>query len=72
MSVQDIEIAMQTLSIDELAQLRDKAVELYHARWDAQIEEDAKSGRLDKLIDEARQEIRQGKVSSLRDRADLA
>ena len=37
-----------------------------------QIEADAKAGRLDHLIDEAKQEIRQGKASSLRDRANLA
>ena len=37
-----------------------------------QIEADAKAGRLDHLIDDTKQEIRQGKASSLRDRANLA
>ncbi|MEZ0542016.1 hypothetical protein [Fibrella arboris] len=58
MSVQDIELAMQSLSIDELAQVRDKAVALYQARWDAQLVIDMESGRLDAWLDEDKQEKR--------------
>ncbi len=65
MSVLEIETAMQSLSIEELAKLSDKAVELYHARWDAQIEEDLGSGRLDTLLDELDREYDQGKTTPL-------
>ncbi len=60
MSVQDIEAAMQLLTINELAQLRDKAADLYQARWDEQLAIDLESGRLDAWIDEEKQEIRKG------------
>ena len=65
MSVQDIEVAMKSLTIDELAHLRDKAVELYHDRWDAQIADDLENGRLDALLDELDKEYDQGKTSPL-------
>lgn len=62
MSVLEIETAMQSLSIDGFAELSEKAVELYHARWDAQIAEDLGSGRLDALLDELDNEYDQGKT----------
>ncbi|MEZ0483362.1 hypothetical protein [Fibrella aquatica] len=55
MSVQEIEVALQSLSIEELTQVRDKAAELHQARWDAQLIIDLESGRLDAWIDEANQ-----------------
>ena len=33
--------------------------------WDAEIEQDVKSGRLDKLIDDARRDIAEGKIKPL-------
>jgi hypothetical protein len=33
--------------------------------WDRQIEEDAKSGKLDKFLEQARREIKEGKVTPL-------
>jgi hypothetical protein len=65
MSVIDIEKAMGSMSIEELAMLRDKATELYHARWDEQIAEDLGSGRLDALLDELDAEYEQGKTTPL-------
>ena len=65
MSVQDIEVAMQSMSISELAELSEKAVELYHARWDEQMADDLESGRLDALLDELDREYDQGKTSPL-------
>ena len=65
MSVLEIETAMQSLSIDELGKLSEKAVELYHARWDEQIADDLDSGRLDALLDELDNEYDQGKTKPL-------
>lgn len=58
MSLQEIEVAMQSLSINELAQVRDKAIALYQARWDEQLAVDMESGRLDAWIDDTKQNIR--------------
>ena len=62
MSLQEIEVAMQSLSINELAQVRDKAVELYQARWDEQLVIDMESGRLDAWIDDTKQDTHKGET----------
>jgi len=57
----------------DIAQLNPKEVraladwlEAYKAElWDRQMEDDAKAGRLDDFIDNARKEIAAGKVRSL-------
>jgi hypothetical protein len=53
MSITEIEQAITELSPEELARLREWFDEYYAEVWDKQIEQDAKSGRLDKLIAEA-------------------
>lgn len=53
MSITEIEQAITELSPEELARFREWFEEYYAQVWDKQIEEDAKSGRLDKLIAEA-------------------
>ncbi|ARK09232.1 hypothetical protein [Fibrivirga algicola] len=62
MSVDEIEAAMQALTIDELAHIRDKAVELHQTRWEAQLAIDLESGRLDAWIDETKQDIRKAET----------
>lgn len=52
MSIHDIQKAIQKLSAEELAKLRQWLDEYDAALWDKQIESDAGSGRLDKLIAE--------------------
>ncbi len=47
--LEDIEKAVTQLSTEELAKLRAFLDELEADLWDAQIERDAKSGKLDKL-----------------------
>lgn len=58
MSIDQIKTAIMKLSPDELARFQEW-LDVYCAdMWDQQIEMDAKSGRLDKLIAEAEDEKR--------------
>ena len=52
MSIYEIQKAIRNLSPEELASLRQSLDEYYAEVWGRQIEADAKSGRLDKLIAE--------------------
>lgn len=65
MSVQEIEKAAKELPTDQLDGLVTRLFDIFNERWDKQIEEDVKSGRLDALMNEAREEIRQGKTKPL-------
>jgi hypothetical protein len=60
MSITEIERAIAELSPEELVQFRHWFEEYYAQVWDKQIEEDTKSGRLDKLIAEANDEYDAG------------
>lgn len=50
--VEEIERAIEGLSSEEWAKLREWIEEYKADAWDRQIEEDTKAGRLDFLIDE--------------------
>ncbi|GAB4034364.1 hypothetical protein [Spirosoma endophyticum] len=65
MSVQDIEKAAKELPVDELDGLVTRLFDFFNDRWDKQIESDAKAGRLDNLLSEAREEIRKGNTKPL-------
>lgn len=60
MTIQEIEQAITELNPDELARLREWFDEYFAQVWDKQIERDAASGRLDKLIAEADEEYNAG------------
>ena len=60
-----IEKAITELSDDERAKLRAYLDELEADLWDAQIERDAKSGKLDKLVARALADCKAGRVSDL-------
>ena len=60
MTIQEIEQAITELSPDQLARLREWFDEYFAQVWDEQIERDAASGRLDKLIAEANEEYNAG------------
>jgi len=60
MTIQEIEQAITELDPDELARLREWFDEYYAQVWDEQIEQDAASGRLDKLIAEVDEEYNAG------------
>lgn len=64
-TVEALEIAVQKLPPSDLAEFRRWFAEFDSARWDAQIEADTSSGKLDALADEALAEYRSGKAREL-------
>ncbi len=60
MSITEIEQAITELSPEELALFRAWFDEYYAQVWDEQIEKDAKSGRLDRIISEVDEEYDAG------------
>ena len=56
MSLAEIKSAVDDLSVKELAELAAFIRDRDNASWDQQIEEDAASGKLDFLFDEAEKE----------------
>jgi hypothetical protein len=63
--VEEIEQQIQKLSREEFAELRDWVLQQDWNAWDAQIETDVKSGKLDKLVSEGRAEYEAGKARKL-------
>jgi len=63
--LEQIEKSVAELSPEELKAFKAWFEELEAARWDRQIADDAKAGKLDKLIAEAKAEIAAGKVRPL-------
>ncbi len=59
--VEHIEQQIRELSAKEFSELRAWVIEQDWAKWDAQIESDAKSGKLDKLLAEACEEFASGR-----------
>jgi hypothetical protein len=60
--VEEIEDQIQKLSREEFAELRDWVLEQDWSAWDAQIEADAKAGKLEKLVSEAKAEYKSGRA----------
>ena len=60
--VEEIEEQIQKLSREEFAELRDWVLEQDWSAWDAQIEADANSGKLEKLVSEAKAEYKSGRA----------
>ena len=56
-----LEEEIKKLSPGELAQLRDWLLELDAQQWDRQIDQDAASGKLDKLFEKSLADHRAGK-----------
>jgi hypothetical protein len=63
--VEHIEQQIQQLSRTEFIELRDWILERDWESWDAQVEEDARSGKLDELIEESREDYRAGRSREL-------
>jgi hypothetical protein len=63
--IEEIEEQIQKLSREEFAELREWFLEQDMKAWDAQIEADAKAGKLDHLISEAKAEYTAGKARKL-------
>jgi hypothetical protein len=63
--VEAVEREVQSLSPSELAAFRWWFHEFDAAAWDRQIEEDVRTGKLDRLADEALQALKGGKCTEL-------
>ena len=63
--LEEIETAITRLPPDDLAKLRDWFEEFASQLWDAQIERDAKAGKLDRLAAEALAEHKAGRTKPL-------
>ena len=64
-TVQEIETAIQKLKPQEIHEVADWLQELREELWDKQIDADAKAGRLDKLMEEAKQDFLAGRCKPL-------
>ena len=63
--VEEIETAIKALPREELSELWQWWDEYRETEWDRQIEADAKAGKLDRFMEEALEEHRQGKTRPL-------
>ena len=64
-TIQEIEQAIRKLDPLELAEFRKWYFTFDADAWDEEIRKDAESGKLDFLIDEAREDLRRGRVKNL-------
>ncbi len=64
-TVQEIETAIQKLKPQEIHEVADWLQEFREELWDKQIDADAKAGRLDKLMEEAKQDYLAGRCKPL-------
>ena len=62
-TVREIEDAIQKLSREERAAFRAWFAEYDAEEWDRQLESDVVAGRLDWLIEEARDDLRSGRCT---------
>ena len=60
MTITELEQAVIQLSEEELVRFREWFDEYFADMWDKQIEEDAKTGRLDQLLAEVDEEYKAG------------
>ena len=65
MTLSDLETAVATLPPDQLAKFRDWFEAFDAARFDEKIERDARSGKLDRLADQALADHAQGRTRKL-------
>ena len=63
--VEDLENAIQSLSPEELAQLRAWFAEFDWRAWDQQLERDIEAGKLDSFADEAVRDHEAGRSKPL-------
>lgn len=65
MSVKDIEAAIAQLPREEITELSQWFEEFQNQLWDEQIERDAKAGRFDTLIEQAKAQAAAGRCKPL-------
>jgi hypothetical protein len=61
----EIELAVQKLPREKLAQFRRWFEEFDAKQWDAQFEKDVEAGKLDALADEAIEDLKKGRCTLL-------
>ena len=64
-AVQELQAAISQLSAEELARFREWFDKFDAEVWDRQFEEDAKSGKLDQLANQAIADFQAGKCKQL-------
>lgn len=64
-ALEQLEQQVLQLSSGDLAKFRAWFLELDHQLWDKEIEADFWAGKLDRLINEARAELKAGKTRAL-------
>jgi hypothetical protein len=64
-TVQEIEQAIEQLPSDQFSQLHDWIEEKDWEKWDAQIERDSETGKLDFLVNEALRDAKSGETTPL-------
>ena len=65
MTLKELEQKISQLPPGELAEFREWFIRFDGDRWDAQIEKDASTGKLDSLAETARREFRSGQTNPL-------
>lgn len=63
--LEELEKRIRSLGPEDLAKFRAWFAEFDHALWDRQIESDAKTGKLDRLVNEARADYKAGKAKKI-------
>jgi hypothetical protein len=66
MTIEDLEKAVAKLPPDDLARFRVWFEQFDAARLDEKIERDAKTGKLDRLADQAIDDLRKGRARELK------
>ncbi len=64
-TVEELETAVDSLSQEEYSRFRRWFLDRDWEKWDQEIEEDAKAGRLDFLVQEAVEEKKRNKLRNL-------
>jgi len=65
MSVEELEKAVAKLPPDKLAKFEAWFEKFVADAWDKQIEQDAKSGKLDKLFEGAMDDLKAGRIKEI-------
>jgi hypothetical protein len=63
--LEELEKRIRKLAPEELAKFRAWFIEFDHALWDRQIQSDSKSGKLDRLVNEALADYKAGKAKKI-------
>jgi hypothetical protein len=63
--LEELENRIRSLPPEDLAKFRAWFVEFDHVLWDRQIQSDTKSGKLDRLVNEALADYKAGKARKI-------